>query len=118
MKEGLTALVQNRGIVPSTSPLSSGTRVKANENASIIGTMTDDIIRSIVEQQLKPLLGKALQSAREEYDNKSEVTLQRVVTSLSPTRELQRYLEEWQSQSITVTNPTPIRPAAGVPTAH
>ena len=80
--------------------------------------MADEIVQNIVEQQLKPLFGKALQSAREEYDNKSEDTLQKVVTSLGATRELQRYLEEWQNQSITVPNRTPIRPAAGVPAAH
>jgi len=118
LKEGLTALVQNRGTVPLTSPLSSGTKVKANDHASVIGPMADDIIQNIIEQQLKPLLGRALQSAREEYDHKSEETLRKVVTSLGPTRELQRYLEEWQRQSIAVPNPIPIRPAPGVPTAH
>lgn len=118
IKEGLIALVQNRGPIPSILPLPSGTRVKAIEHPSIIGTVADDIVQNIVEQQLKPLLGKALQSAREEYDNKSEVTLQKVVTSLAPTRELQRYLEEWQNQSITVPNRAPIRPAPGVPAAH
>ncbi|KAF8326392.1 uncharacterized protein EI90DRAFT_1949735 [Cantharellus anzutake] len=109
MKNGLTALVQNRGAVISQSALSGGAKNKPMEHASTIGAVADDIVQNIVEQQLKPLLGRALQTAREEYDSQSEETLQKVVTSLAPTRELQKCLEEWH-QSITMPPPASVRP--------